>query len=464
MVTASFTRLFSFPEEIIDAICQTLCSHCGKRACPRQFFRYDKQKPAHDGNCLLALSLTCKKLRRISQPHLYHRPMGRDFIDFIETLGRTPALGRHVKELCVDDQVIGYLFRQYDEQVGFLAKCDKQYGTNLCQAAQRNSMVPVLLFRNATGHFAVMRRRLGKGINWLISVVLSLTPMLNKLEIYVEMNCQFPSTLPGCLPNLRKLIITGSRSIPTDDLEGLAGLLDAAPRLERIELVNLDVRDPAKESKTGFCHDTVNEIILRSCTLHISQLEAIMRGFPRLQTFRIGASSLCRRANTRSQEPVPLHRIEDLLMLRSDTLKHLTLDFPGIHLDQPGKIVLKDLSEMKVLETLYIDSGMLVRGWQRRQPGRRICHLLPPSIKEFGLKGRAYQMLHEEVLEMMDMSTWMFPLLRKVVVAEFGDNWMIDGDEWERRFASACEAHNLELSSEVPRGSQGLMLPEPFWD
>lgn len=78
--------------------------------------------------------------------------------------------------------------------------------------------------------------------------------------------------------------------------------------------------------------------------------------------------------------------------------------------------------------------------------------------------GRAYPLIHDEVLESINISASVFPLLKKVVVAEFGEKWLVDGDKWERMFASACEAHNLELSSEVPRSSQGLTLPEPYRD
>ncbi|KAL5586654.1 hypothetical protein FOBRF1_016524 [Fusarium oxysporum] len=464
MANPSFTHPFSFPEEIIDTVCQQLCPHCSERASPRHFFRYEEPKPTHDRKCLLALSLTCKELRHISQPHLYHRPMGHDFFGFIDTIAGTPALGRHVKELCLNEHMIRRFLLQYADQAKFLAQCNKRYRTRLCEAAQRNPMAPVDRFRNATGYFGERRQIVGTAINCLMSVAISLTPMLNKLEIHVESDWKFSPIPSGCLPNLKKLTITVSWSFPTDDLDGLAGLLDAAPRLERIELVNLEVRDATKKPKTSFCHDTVNEITLRSCMLHISQLEAIMRGFPKLQTFRIGAPNHCQRADTRSQDTALLYRIEDLLMLRSDTLKHLTLDFPGIHLDHPGEIVLQDLSGMKVLETLYIDSGMLHRRWQGHRPGRRICQLLPASIKEFGLMGSAYPLVHDEVLESINISASVFPLLKKVVVAEFGKKWLVDGDKWERMFASACEAHNLELSSEVPRSSQGLALPEPYRD
>ncbi|EMT74242.1 hypothetical protein FOC4_g10002723 [Fusarium odoratissimum] len=441
MANPSFTHLFSCPEEIIDIVCQQLCPHCSERASPRHFFRYEEPKPTHDRKCLLALSLTCKELRHISQPHLYHRPMGHDFFGFIDTIAGTPALGRHVKELCLNEHMIRRFLLQYADQAKFLAQ-----------------------FGNATGYFGERRQIVGTAINCLMSVAISLTPMLNKLEIHVESDWKFSSIPSGCLPNLKKLTITVSWSFPTDDLDGLAGLLDAAPRLERIELVNLEVRDATKKPKTSFCHDTVNEITLRSCMLHISQLEAIMRGFPKLQTFRIGAPNHCQRADTRSQDTALLYRIEDLLMLRSDTLKHLTLHFPGIHLDHPGEIVLQDLSGMKVLETLYIDSGMLHRRWQGHRPGRRICQLLPTSIKEFGLMGSAYPLVHDEVLESINISASVFPLLKKVVVAEFGKKWLVDGDKWERMFTSACEAHNLELSSEVPRSSQGLALPGPYRD
>ncbi|KAL9561891.1 hypothetical protein ACKAV7_013814 [Fusarium commune] len=186
MTTTSFTKLLSFPEEVIDTICQQPCPQCSKRASRRDLLLYEKWKPAQDRNCLLALSLSCKELRRISQPHLYHRPMGHGFVGFIDTIAGTPALGRHVKELCLNEHMIRCLLLQYDDQVKFLAQCNKRYSTHLREAAQRNPMAPVDRFRNATGYFGERRRIVGNAINCLMSVAISLTPMLNKLEIHVE--------------------------------------------------------------------------------------------------------------------------------------------------------------------------------------------------------------------------------------------------------------------------------------
>ncbi|EWZ29637.1 hypothetical protein FOZG_16527 [Fusarium oxysporum Fo47] len=224
MATPSFTHLFSFPEEIIDILCQQLCPHCSERASPRHFFRYEERKPAHDRNCLLALSLSCKELRRISQPHLYHRPMGHGFFGFIDTIAGTPALGRHVKELCLNEHMIRCLLPKYDDQVKFLAQCNKRYCTHLCEPAQTNQTAPVDQFRNATEYFGERRRTVGNAINCLMSVAVSLTPMLNKLEIHLESDWKLSSIPSGCLPNLKKLTITVSWSFPTDDLDGLAGL------------------------------------------------------------------------------------------------------------------------------------------------------------------------------------------------------------------------------------------------
>ncbi|KAF5582221.1 aromatic aminotransferase [Fusarium pseudocircinatum] len=432
MATPSSTHLFSLPEEAIDIICQQFCPYCSENPSPRYFFLRSKWPNPTDGrNCLLALSLTCQELRRISKPHLYHRPTGHDFYGFINTIDETPALGRHLKELYVSEEVTLSLRLQHDEK-----NRNGRYHTG---------MWPLLFFY---------------AFDNLIPALISATPMFNKLEIHVENDGQFPSTLPGCLPNLEELtIIFASRYSQLDDDDGLASLLRAAPRLERTELFNF------KTPKASFRHDTVNEITLRSSIIRISRMDAIMLGFPRLQTFRMSAPRNLQRIHyTSSQQTSLSYKIEDLLMLRSDTLKHLTLDFPGIQLDYQDEIVIQDLSQMEVLETLYIDSGMLHRRWKDRQPAPRFCHMLPKSFKEFGLMGSAYSPVHEEVVESINISAQTFPHLKKVFVSQFQEEWPDDGVEWESRYASACEAHNIELLSWLPPSLQRFVSWDPYWE
>ncbi|PNP55202.1 hypothetical protein FNYG_15529 [Fusarium nygamai] len=430
MATSPFTHLLSLPEEATNMICQQFCPHCSKNPSPRYFLRSKWPNPAHDRHCLLALSLTCQELRRISQPHLYHRPAGHDFHGFINTIDETPALGQHLKELYVSEEVMMSLRLQHYEQHG-----------------------------NGKYYTIIRWRLFAYAFDNLMPVLISATPMFNKLEIHVETDRQFSSTPSGCLPNLKELTITFAGYFKTDDHDGLASLLHAAPRLERIELFNF------KKPKASFRHDTVNEITLRSSVIHISRMEAIMRGFPRLQTLRMSAPKNWQRSHyTPSQQTSLSYKIEDLLMLRSDTLRHLTLDFPGIELDHQGEIVIQDLSEMEVLETLYIDSGMLHRRWKGRQPAPRICHMLPKSIKEFGLMGSAYPLVHEEVVESINISAQTFPHLKKVFVTQFQEQWPDDGVEWENKYASACEAHNIELSSWLPPSLQRFVSWGPYWE
>ncbi|KAG5749129.1 hypothetical protein H9Q69_009295 [Fusarium xylarioides] len=428
MTTPFSTHLLSFPEETIDRICQQLCPCCSEDPSPRYFLRSKWPNPAHDRNCLLALSLTCQKFRRISQPHLYHRPMGHDFLGFINTIDETPALGKLVKELYVNEDVMASLRVRYLSQ-----------------------------FVNRTEYSRAMRQLLFEALDLFMPVLLSLTPMLTKLEVYFESGRQFSSTKNACLLNLKELNITFLRGLNFNYLEGVdgvAGLLRAAPLLERIQLSNFST------PKAGFYHDNVNEITLRSSPIPIDEMKAIMHKFPKLQTFRISTPDLWR---NRGRRIGPTYKVEDILMLRSDTLKHVALKLPGHGVD--GEPVIQDLSGMEVLETLYIDSDILHRRWKEgRQPAPRICHLLPKPIKEFGLMGSAYPLVHGEVVESINISAQTFPHLKKVVIMEFDKQWPDDGNDWKSKYTSACEAHNIELSSWLPPSLQGLMSQWPNWD
>jgi hypothetical protein len=298
-------------------------------------------------------------------------------------------------------------------------------------------------------------------IDCILSVVISLIPKINELEICLQTDRIFWSIPSGYLPNLKKLIVTVSECFPAENLDSLVGLLDAAPQLESLELAGLDLREPIKESEMAFCHSNVNEIILRSCAIHTSRLEAIMRGFSKLQTFRFGAPEYWSGAGAASARPGVSYKIEDILMLRSDTLKHVTLEFPGHGID--GELVLHHLSDMKVLETLYIDSDLLYGRWhQGRLSTKRICQMLPESIKEFGIMGSAYPLVQDEVLETINISAQAFPLLKKIVMDRFIRTRQADEDEQKREFASACEAYNIKFSPKVPRSSWDLASPVPY--
>ncbi|RKL34140.1 hypothetical protein BFJ72_g9627 [Fusarium proliferatum] len=426
MTNPSFIHLVSLPEETIDTICQHFCPHCSKSPSPRYFLSSEWSNPASDRKCLFALSLTCQKLRRISQMHLYHRPTGYNFLGFINTIVETPALGQSVKELYVNGDVMMSL------RLGYY----KQFESRI--------------------HYAGARWRLiAEVFDSLMPAVLSSTPTLTKLEVYVQTDQDFSKTQSGCLLNLKELTKGFSENLYTRYLYGmggLAGLLHAAPRLERIELLNF------KTSTATLYHDNVKELTLRSCMIHIGRMTFLIRGFPKLQTLRFSAPKYWQRSNNVSQQTGRTYKIEDLLMLRSDTLKHLILDYPGIAFDDPGEIVIQDLSMMKVLETLHIDSGMLHRRWEQdRLRTQRLCHLLPRSIKEFGLMGSAYPLVHGEVVQSINISAQAFPHLKKVVITEFDKEWRDDGDDWERTYASACEAANIELSSWLPPSVQQFM-------
>ncbi|KAF5602702.1 aromatic aminotransferase [Fusarium subglutinans] len=185
-----------------------------------------------------------------------------------------------------------------------------------------------------------------------------------------------------------------------------------------------------------------------------------MRGFPKLQTFRIGAPEYWQGPGIATLRQGVSYKIEDVLMLRSDTLKHITLDFYAHGIDYP--VVIQDLSEMKVLETLYINTRILRRRWQQGVLSTpRIYRMLPESIKEFGLMGSASSLVHDEVVDSINISARAFPLLRKVVIDRFGGSHQVDGNEWRRKITSACEASNIEFSTKVTRSSQDLKFPNP---
>ncbi|RBQ71035.1 hypothetical protein FVER14953_13637 [Fusarium verticillioides] len=93
--------------------------------------------------------------------------MGHDFLGFINTIDGTPALGKLVKELYVNADVMESLRVRYLDQ-----------------------------FLHRTEYSRARRQLLLEASDSFMPVLLSLTPMLTKLEVYFECDQQFSST-PG---------------------------------------------------------------------------------------------------------------------------------------------------------------------------------------------------------------------------------------------------------------------------
>ncbi|KAJ4258086.1 hypothetical protein NW762_008226 [Fusarium torreyae] len=383
----------------------------------------------------------------------------------------------------------------------FLEACGHMRDTALYQVARECKWLP--LPKSLAQHFTLPELIFDDEYDTLfITMVLSMTPNLKKLEIGLWTYWKFPWCQPNSLLCLRELTITQWFTRKLSSTDDISGLLAAAPNLERLKFVKVgqEIYDQSENNRPYLHHATVREITFKDCDIPTPNLEALMKGFPNLQTFRYG-SRYWTKYRERNRKCFS-RAMGQVVMLRKDTIRHLSLQLSNLRCPNLADESLQDLSGMTALEALHIDCKSLYREADSTpKAGLTICNLLPPSIKEFGLMGEVQEQLYEEVLELITTSRRTFPHLKKVIVAHYHHKvrWMHSGSpssnedgssddnsdkssvygpdsffydetlnnnrsDWIDKLSSACSEHSIEFSSEKPSGWNGLFTEQARYD
>jgi hypothetical protein len=229
--------------------------------------------------------------------------------------------------------------------------------------------------------------------------------------------------------------------------------------LERLECS--EVIHELHESTTPYLsHANVKELIFNASTLPRSNLEAIMDGFPKLETFRFGWDFMMMWPGIRGRWP-SASVMTEIVMRRNDTIRHLSLDLGS--LNSRGDRRLQDLSGMSVLETLHIHGLMLPRKEEDlKRSVLTVSEILPSSIRELGLMGEADKHLWEEVIDLITNSSVKHPHLQRVIVAS-PDLAKEDSSDWIDMFTSACNEFDIEFSMQEPQHWRALTGPLSHW-
>ena len=114
---------------------------------------------------------------------------------------------------------------------------------------------------------------------------------------------------------------------------------------------------------------------------------------------------------------------------------------------------------MSVLETIHLETSVLMDESDEGPSDQKIYDILPPIIREFGLMGKTYKWLYKEVLHPIIMRR---QHLQKVIVAS-EDLQKEEWSDWVGTFASACSETNIEFSTQEPSHWKALTNPNSDW-
>ncbi|RBR12250.1 uncharacterized protein FIESC28_08736 [Fusarium coffeatum] len=442
--------LLSLPQELLEQICQEFCLHCQNAPShQKSYFNVaDQTMTPPEIKSLVALRSTCKVLAHIAQPHLYQRPVGKYFSGFVQMLSKYPELGHLVRHLSVARVLLphghldGWMDGFLEYVPSFLESCYHMEGTALYEDARRCEFNPLPKSLVEQFDLPTLTTFDDEREALFITLGLSFMPNLVKLEIGLGNHWSFRWCRPDSLPCLRELVISEWSPPLIPNGGAIRGLLTAAPALERLELNQVTREIP--ESETFYLsHANLKDLVINASTLSSPNLRMIMNGFPNLQTFHLGWMLGMYWLGPDSETPCG-SILTDVVLQRKDTLRYLSLDLSEAD-DMRGK-KLQDLSGMAVLETLHIDRSMLTDEYDEGPHDQDISDILPPSIREFGLMGKADMWLYEEVLHMIIMRR---ENLQKVIVAS-EDLQKEEWSHWVNVFASACNKSNIEFFTQEP--------------
>ncbi|KAF6806684.1 aromatic aminotransferase [Colletotrichum sojae] len=462
------------PTEILLHIISLLCPHCiiesqnlGKCSCDEPLAsnyhnplllppgeRYTPWESLRRD--LSRLSQTCRVMRNLAQPVLFHCPMPRygRFLSLARTLVRRPDLGRCVKELhlgtwvilydegvTVEDQEMFNAMLDGFEMPPHLLKEDGTWPRDWLQAGV--GFVP-RTYERGDAYFFDNRERV---VNALCA---TLVPNVEHLHLRPLERPEFPFNAPGSLPRLTDLTMSAAEGMV---MEHCRGIMDAAPALLRFKGSKINgVRWPGANgpwfNPEPFVHRNLRSIDLENSLLSNHSVFLIMRGFRRLESFGYEGSFQVNSGLENVAEPqgreVNPRELGEALLLRYKTLRDVDFwrpehDVQDREWGEPAE-VMQSLKEMEVLEELALDRDAIydpdlhvdewggmdvdedededddpddIGGVGGDREKTLIVNFLPRSIRYFKMYDRGGMLFHDVARLAADAPT-NFPNLKKV--------------------------------------------------
>lgn len=393
--------LINLPPEILHMIAGQLCFPFVDRGESR-FRDVDEAHNLLRLATLSRLSKTCKMFCAIAQPELFRfLHTEARLASAVQTLNRRPDLACVVKHLHVE------LGRDIEDQ-DWIA--DAALYDNYLRASLRS------MSNHAIGG--------DEGDNSGFLPALAVTQVSNIESLSIEISHKVPLILqPRSLPYLTELVIHYWDPENGFDVTTLQSLFNAAPSLKVFKVFSADGGEGGSASSDNIFHPGLTTFELCNSALRRRCFTAIMNGFPRLEKFSYASDWTI--SSNEGAEATP-RDISETLHIRSDTLKHLSLNFPlADYFEQGQNNVIESLAHMTVLESIHI-SCLAV--YSSDSPGggpngTRLTAFLPPSIRTLVIY-EPHLDITRDLVRLAEVAPASFPLLKTVRFSDIPNNML----------------------------------------
>ncbi|KAL7818562.1 hypothetical protein V8C26DRAFT_434361 [Trichoderma gracile] len=413
--------LLTLPNELLYKICENLCPHCANLPL---LSRYGYQL-AIKTTALSCLSKTCRVLREIAQPILYHYVDTIKYWPFLRSIIARPDLAAHVRAL------------QYTG--------DTRFEKDAVLRAHRE------LLDHMTGIHETYTGALERA-NTLESI---LTRLPNVEELHIYMGYKYVLALRARLKSIRRLGLycVGCHS----NLDQMGNLLSVMPHLE-------DLTIPINFQPAGTYMLPITE--LRSLDLGCSSwnvlgLTTIIDHNPKLERFRcIGATGW-----GLNGDDLPWPWMQRTLYPLRKTLKHV--NFSSHRFYYPDQSSLRhyfgSFRKLDGLETLWMKvGGIIPKRWSSKvtrfpADATEMVELLPESLRLVYFRGLT-QGWHGIEMLAQAIEGGHFPRLKTVVVQQSGATLR------KSRRALAAVGVSCESITAATGGGRHLFPEGGYWN
>ncbi|KPM36583.1 hypothetical protein AK830_g9995 [Neonectria ditissima] len=420
--------LLGLPKELLADICSRLCPHCFQ---PVGFSCHlDKLKPLRRA-LLLNLMLSCKTMRDVARPFLYHSvaAQGLDTVSLLRTLAQTPELGFNIKEITTEtsNPPRGQKLKLDDHSLKFLQGLIKRFSPG----ARRQSVIVFPRWHCEIKHaFPAILESVQ------FSLLACLTPNLESMEVSLHRDNELSFLPLGRLHRLEQLTLITQKGELSTSLSSANKIIREAPSLHTIngDGVHLERRLPI--------HRNVRTLCLKSSYFSRLDFKSIMRTFPKLESFTYNTGPVM----DVFIKATPF-QVGEALMIRRDTLRHFCgiLAYSGFYDTLEAYDSMASLRRMK-LESLTIDIESIIppNSDLQFEYGTLFLDFLPRTIQEFCLYG-VLASVYPDLLKLAVEAPTRFPNLHKV---DFLRSYL--QSEWTVLLEAGFNKANITCSFQQP--------------
>lgn len=381
-----------FPKDIVVAIAEAICPHCAHDMVLPRLFAEDPDQQEDSAisyrarvAALSRLSRTCRKMRAIVQPILFHCPFaeGSRFVSLAHTIARRPDLAYDVRHLSITAHDLAAHTPSVDvsllngvlDELFTKGNSDESFRLLPAPSPSDNDYDPF-------------------GDSWDLDIILTVLIICRAVNLerllLSSKHYEWPEMLPStALCRLRELSVnceigrhSGMGESKSGDLAAIAPIVNASPMLQILRGTDMILY-----SQPGLAHACVAEVDLRMTDLRPEDLVDLFKGFPNIKKFTYHAG--CSMGGY-SQNLHP-KAMERALWHCRESLTHLCLSLEH-NVDRSQwrwQDMMTDLRQMKALEVLELDGCSIYACDAPCLPDAvsqaSLASLLPPSIRDFSL-------------------------------------------------------------------------------